>query len=237
MQCKYCNYNNNDNASFCSNCGSIIEDQNSNIFAKLFKNLWRGIINPVSFIRNSKISDIATTSIILGLTMLLSLINVLLVKVKINTILQSITSIFGTIGKLFGAYGSDISSGLSSHILKFGVFIVLLPIVVVICYGLSIFAFSKINNKDSKIIEIANLVVYANFFYVLIAFLASLTMIISLTYVSVILILCGIIFFLLLLSQGVKNVIKMNNVMSLSSVFCGVLVYLVVIKVILSIMY
>lgn len=233
MQCKYCNCNNNDNASFCSNCGSIIEGQNSNIFARLFKNLWKGIINPASFIRNSKISDLATTGILLGLTMLVSLINILLVRVKINSILGSVTGIFSKIEKLIGSYSSEINLG----ILKLGILIVMLPIVLVVCYGLSIFVFSKITKTSSKIIDIANLVVYANFFYGLIAFLATLALLVSLTYVSIIIVLCGIIFFLLLLTQGIKNIIKMNNIITLSSVICGILVYLVVIKVILSIVY
>lgn len=190
MQCKYCKNEVLGNANFCSNCGSIIDDTNKNVFLNTLKNIAKGVINPNSFIRNSKIFDLGKTGIISGLIILLILGEALLFS----------NSTTGKISSLF------LEGGSSS---------ILYPLVMVVINiaisSLVIYAVISIKKIETSYLQVLNFEIYTYLFVSLFQFITGIFNLMSIYFIALIIVTYGSILYSLIFMQGIKSIWKQDT--------------------------
>lgn len=149
--CRYCNSEMEEKQSFCGKCGNFGTSEN-NVFMRVLKRIGTGIKNPSAFIRNSKGSDIVTTGIMFGIIILISIVDMLILKKS--------------------SVGSFANS--KSYIMILFQIITMVVFIGVLFIGIKIQKVSKVN-----LLSVTNLLVHASIFVALFSFIGLLLVFIS----------------------------------------------------------
>lgn len=189
MQCKYCKNNLAESASYCGNCGSTITNENKNVFINTFLNVFKGIINPNAFVRNSKIFEIGKTGIILGLIILL-------------TIGETLIFSNSAVGKLSSYFISGEMPILTS-IIKL--------IITIAISALVIFAATAIKKEETSFIQILNFEIYSYLFISIFSFVAVAFNFTTLYLLASIIMLYGALVYTVIVVQGIKSIWRFNT--------------------------
>lgn len=192
MKCKYCSDNLVENASYCGNCGSTVSKEGKNIFIDIFSKIFKGVINPNAFIRNSKIFELGKTGIILGLIILL-------------TVGECLIFAGSPLGKLLGYFFVE-EKTITTELIK--------VIISILISSIVILAATSIKKVKTSFIQILNFEIHGYLFIAIFSILAAIFNAISLNLIGVIVLIYGTLLYTIIMIQGMKSIWNFNTIIS-----------------------
>lgn len=186
FNCKNCGAENEQESSFCGNCGNLLQKENENNIIYSLKMIGKGILNPAAYIRNAKNLSIINSGIFFGIFSIVALIQSFLLVTAISS--------YAPIKVVFKLWILNVIGQALIIIVQSA-----------ICYGIL-----KTLKEENEILSIANIFLSVSTIFSILMIVPTLAIFISLT-IAVFFLLIVSAFYYVIMYIGLKDSIKINS--------------------------